>query len=117
MCSVFAARTVGGVKPELSYKPDATEFTSCGKFHFKNIEPFIIRPVIFIAVGFTQHEQNAKRGQRCKESQSREMVISVYSFMKKEADSGNVINVNQIQNRVPEATGVSISTLKRILKE
>ncbi|KDR06849.1 hypothetical protein L798_03504 [Zootermopsis nevadensis] len=45
------------------------------------------------------------------------MVISVYSFMKKEADSGNVINVNQIQNRVSEATGVSISTLKRILKE
>jgi hypothetical protein len=40
-------------------------------------------------------------------SQSREMVINVYSFMNKEAESGKVINVNQIQNRVSEATGVS----------
>jgi signal recognition particle GTPase len=37
--------------------------------------------------------------------------------MKKEAESGKVINVNQIQNRVCEATGVSSSSLKRILKE
>jgi signal recognition particle GTPase len=50
-------------------------------------------------------------------SQSREMVINVYSFMKEEAESGKVINVNQIQNRVSEATGVSLSSLKRILKE
>jgi signal recognition particle GTPase len=28
-----------------------------------------------------------------------------------------VINVNQIKNRVSEATGVSLSSLKRILKE
>jgi hypothetical protein len=28
-----------------------------------------------------------------------------------------VINFNQIQNRVSEATGVSLSSLKRILKE
>jgi hypothetical protein len=41
-------------------------------------------------------------------SQSREIVINVYSFMKKEADSGKVINVNQIQHRVSEATGVSL---------
>lgn len=46
-------------------------------------------------------------------SQSKEMVISVYSFANKEADIGNVINVNHIQ----KATGVSISTLKHILKE
>jgi signal recognition particle GTPase len=50
-------------------------------------------------------------------SQSREMVISVYSFMKKEAERGKVINVNQIQNHVSEATGVSLSSLKCILKE
>jgi hypothetical protein len=42
------------------------------------------------------------------------MVINVYSFMKKEAESGKVINVNQIQSRVSEATGVSLSSLKRI---
>jgi signal recognition particle GTPase len=45
------------------------------------------------------------------------MVIKVCSFMKNEAESGKVINVNQIQNRVYEATGVFLSSLKRILKE
>jgi signal recognition particle GTPase len=56
-------------------------------------------------------------GRKVMHSQSREMVINVYSFMKKEDDSGKVININQIQNRVSEATGVSLSSLKRILKE
>jgi hypothetical protein len=46
-------------------------------------------------------------GRKVIHSQSREMVINVYSFMNKEAESGKVINVNQIQNRVSEATGVS----------
>jgi signal recognition particle GTPase len=50
-------------------------------------------------------------------SQRREMVINVYSFMKKEAESGKVINVKQIQDRISEATGMSSSSLKRILKE
>jgi signal recognition particle GTPase len=45
------------------------------------------------------------------------MVINVYSFMKEEAESSKVININQIQNRVSDATGVSLSSLKRILKE
>jgi hypothetical protein len=52
-------------------------------------------------------------GRKVIQSQSREMVINVYSFMKK-AESGKVINFNQIQNRVSEATGVSLSSLKRI---
>jgi signal recognition particle GTPase len=56
-------------------------------------------------------------GRKVIHSQSREMVIKVYSFMKKEFESGKVINVNQIQNRVSEATGASLSSLKRILKE
>jgi signal recognition particle GTPase len=56
-------------------------------------------------------------GRKVIHSQIREMVINVYSFMKKETESGKVINVNQIQNRVSEATGVSLSSLKRILKE
>jgi hypothetical protein len=55
-------------------------------------------------------------GYKAINNQSTEMVISVYSFMKKEADSGKVINVNQIQNCVYEATGVSLSSLKCILK-
>jgi signal recognition particle GTPase len=56
-------------------------------------------------------------GRKVIHSQSREMVINVFSFMKKEADSGKVININKIQNRVSEATGVSLSSLKHILKE
>jgi hypothetical protein len=52
-----------------------------------------------------------------KHSQSREMVINVYSFMKKEAEGCKVVFVNQIQNRVSEATGLSFSSLKRILEE
>jgi len=56
-------------------------------------------------------------GRKVIHSQSREVVIRVYSFMKKEADSGKTINVDRIQTRVSEATGVSVSTLKRILKE
>jgi hypothetical protein len=35
-------------------------------------------------------------GRKVIHSQSREMVINVHSFMKKEAESGKVINVNQI---------------------
>jgi hypothetical protein len=34
-------------------------------------------------------------GHKVIHSQSREMVINVYSFMKKEAESGKVINVNK----------------------
>jgi signal recognition particle GTPase len=45
------------------------------------------------------------------------MVVTVYSFMKKEVDSSKMINVNQIQNHVSEGTGVSLNTLKHILKE
>jgi transposase len=56
-------------------------------------------------------------GRKVIHSQSREVVIRVYSFMKKEADSGKTINVDRIQTRVSEATGVSVSTLTRILKE
>jgi signal recognition particle GTPase len=44
------------------------------------------------------------------------MEIRVYSFTEKEANSGKAVNVNQIQSRVSETTGVSLSTLKRILK-
>jgi hypothetical protein len=36
--------------------------------------------------------------------------------MEKEANSKKAINVNQIQSGVSETNGVSLSTLKRILK-
>jgi hypothetical protein len=36
------------------------------------------------------------RGRKVTHSQSTEMVISAYSFMKKETNTGRVINVNQI---------------------
>jgi hypothetical protein len=45
-------------------------------------------------------------GRKVIHSQSREMVMKVFSFMKKQAENGKVINVNQIQNRVSEVTGV-----------
>jgi hypothetical protein len=35
----------------------------------------------------------------------------------KEAGSCKAFNVNQVQSRISEATGVSVSTLNRILKE
>jgi hypothetical protein len=56
-------------------------------------------------------------GHKVIHSQSREMVFKVYSFMNKEAESVKVINVNQMQNHVSEATGVFVSSLKCILKE
>jgi hypothetical protein len=37
--------------------------------------------------------------------------------MKEECDMGKAINVNQIKTRVSEVTGVSLSTLKHILKD
>lgn len=71
-------------------------------FHFNYNCSLTVRPIIFTVS--VQHVQNARRGQRCKESrghklihfQSREMVIRVYNFMKKEADSGKAANINQI---------------------
>jgi hypothetical protein len=52
---------------ELSVLNAVTESTSCVKFYFNNIGPFIIRPVIFSVVS-VQREQNARREQRCKEN-------------------------------------------------
>jgi hypothetical protein len=37
--------------------------------------------------------------------------------MKKEADSGKVTNVKQVQKCISYTTGVSVSALKHILKE
>lgn len=56
-------------------------------------------------------------GSKVIHSQSREIIANVYKFMKREAESGQPINVKQVQARVAEATGVSIRSLQRILNE
>jgi hypothetical protein len=60
-------------------------------FHFNNISPFIIRPVMFIVVCMQGKQCKTKGrgvqktvGRKVMHSQSRETVISVYSFTKKE---------------------------------
>ena len=58
-----------------------------------------------------------KLGGKVLHSQSREIIFNVYSFMKKEAENGEPSNLSRVQTRVAEATGVSVSSLKRILKE
>lgn len=50
-------------------------------------------------------------------SQAREIVANVYSFMKREAESGGPINLKKVQERVHEATGVPLRTVKRIMSE
>jgi hypothetical protein len=67
LCRSFPARTKDGGYAELSVLSAVTESTSCVKFYFNNISPFIIRPVIFSVVSL-QREQNARRGQSCKEN-------------------------------------------------
>jgi hypothetical protein len=44
------------------------------------------------------------------------MAARVYSFMNKEAHSGQTSNVHQIQSRIPEASRVSVSTLETHFK-
>jgi hypothetical protein len=68
MSSSFAAGTAGGRYAELSVSSAVTELTLCDEFHFNNNGPFIIRPVIFTVVVYTQCGQNARQGQRCKEN-------------------------------------------------
>jgi transposase len=51
-------------------------------------------------------------------SQGREIIYNVHKFMKNEKDCGEVsIPLNRLQERVAEATGVGICTLRRIIKE
>jgi hypothetical protein len=45
------------------------------------------------------------------------MFISVCNFIKKNADSGKVIKVNQIKNHISKATDVFLSSLKCIVKD
>jgi hypothetical protein len=52
-----------------------TELTSHVKFHFNNIGPFIVRPVIFTVVS-TELEQNARHGQQCKENWGHKVICS-----------------------------------------
>jgi hypothetical protein len=60
---------------ELSVLSAVTESTLYVKFYFNNIGPFIIRSVISSGVSI-QCEQNARRGQRCKENRGRKVTHS-----------------------------------------
>lgn len=50
-------------------------------------------------------------------SQAREIISNVYLFMKREAEAGSAINLKKIGERVAEATGVSESSVRRIIRE
>lgn len=49
--------------------------------------------------------------------QTREVIANVYKFMKKEASLDSPIRLQQVQQRVSMATGVSHSTVKRIVRQ
>lgn len=56
-------------------------------------------------------------GRKILHSQSREIVRNVFMFMKEEAEKKTFTDLNRVQERVQKATGVSISSIKRIIKE
>lgn len=49
--------------------------------------------------------------------QTREVIANVYKFMKTEACLDSPIRLQQVQQRVSQATGVSRSTVKRIVRQ
>ena len=57
------------------------------------------------------------RKKRVKRSGERELVYSVYKFMKSESEVGITIPLSKVQKRDAEATHVSRRTLCRVLKE
>lgn len=50
-------------------------------------------------------------------SQSREIVANIYKFMLREARTGAPIKLKSVQERVVEATGLSLSSVRRIKNE
>lgn len=56
-------------------------------------------------------------GKKVLHSQTREAIFNVYKFMKEEADHGIQKKVTAVNERVCQATGTSLSSLKRIIKE
>ena len=56
-------------------------------------------------------------GRKVIRSQSREIIANVYDYMNQEAKDGKIMNLTQVQARVCKATGISRSTIQRILKE
>lgn len=56
-------------------------------------------------------------GRKVLHSQSREIIVNVYTFMKREAETEAAIHLKQVQRRVAEATGISLASVKRILAE
>ena len=50
-------------------------------------------------------------------SQSREIVANIYKFMLREARTGAPIKLKSVQERIAEATGLSLSSVRRIKNE
>ncbi|KAG8258968.1 hypothetical protein J6590_021760 [Homalodisca vitripennis] len=50
-------------------------------------------------------------------SQAREIVANVYEYMKHEKESGAAININDVLVHVKAATGVPLTTIKKIVSE
>jgi hypothetical protein len=50
-------------------------------------------------------------------SQTKEVVCNVYTFVKQEADNGEVTDSNQVRNVVFKATGISRSSRHKVLEE
>ncbi|KAG8281907.1 hypothetical protein J6590_049971 [Homalodisca vitripennis] len=50
-------------------------------------------------------------------SQAREIVANVYEYMKNEKESCAAININNVLVRVKAATGVPLTTIKKIVSE
>ncbi|KAG8288067.1 hypothetical protein J6590_023437 [Homalodisca vitripennis] len=50
-------------------------------------------------------------------TQAREIVANVYEYMKNEKESGTAININNVLVRVKAATGVPLTTIKKIVSE
>lgn len=70
-----------------------------------------------IAQCSTPRKPSKLGGSKVLRSQSREIVYNVFKFMKEEAEHGIKQKLTGVHTRVCAATGVSLSTLKRIIKE
>ncbi|XP_046684781.1 uncharacterized protein LOC124370533 [Homalodisca vitripennis] len=60
--------------------------------------------------------RKSKVGGKILHSQAREIIFNLYTFMKREAEQGPIL-LKQVQQRVAEATGISKTSVKRIVSE
>jgi hypothetical protein len=65
----------------------------------------------------TSKEQSKVGYGRVVHSQTKEVVCNVYTFMKQEADNGEVTDSNQVRDMVFKTTGISRSSRHKVLEE